>query len=396
MAHLSNSDLQAFLKQELRGERLLEIDDHLSECADCREALENGPEAARALRYMESTFAGSHLDFEEFQMLMEGGQVPAEVMRHAAACKSCAAELADLKCYAEGVAEIPRVSRPKLQIVPSRFVAPVRPWSIQPGWYGLAAAVLLIVSTSLVVRHRMLPAKDDVASLRDGGSELSIDRSGELHGDESVEGAYRDQLRLAMATGRLQVAPLNFSTQQRETLLSAPAAGTASPKASFELLSPVGRVAVDDPPTFRWQAVTGARSYRVIVYGANYAKISESPEVQGTEWQLAVALPAGGVYTWTVTAETASGSVREPAPPQPEAVFRTMDADVAAALREAEAHHADDSLLFAVLYAHAGSVVEARAAIDKLAAQNPDSPLVAQLRASLPQDPSPIKSNAAQ
>jgi hypothetical protein len=48
------------------------------------------------------------------------------------------------------------------------------------------------------------------------------------------------------------------------------------------------------------------------------------------------------------------------------------------------------------LYARAGAVDEARAQIDTLAAENPDSKLVRQLRASLPQEPSPIRKNDAQ
>lgn len=398
MAHLSNSDCQAFLKQELKGERLLEIDDHLSECAECREALERGPEAARTLLHMESTFYGPHLDFEQLRMLMEGDSVPAEAMQHVTECEGCAAELAELKRYAVEVAAKPRASAPKPHIVPSRVpAAPVRSWPVQPVWYGLAAAVLLIAFVGLIVRHRMLPASPDmVASLRDGGAELSVDRSGALHGDESVDDVYREQLRLAMTTGRLPTAPLNFSSQQQETLLSATTVGPAAPKVSFELLSPVGRVVVDNPPAFRWQAVAGARSYRVTVYGASYAKIVESPAVPGTEWRPEAALPASGVYTWTVTAETASGAVREPSPPKAEAVFRTMAADVASELRDAKAHHGGDSLLLAVSYARAGAVDEARAAVEQLAAENPDSALVARLRASLPQAPSPIKSNAAQ
>jgi hypothetical protein len=400
MAHLSQSECQAFLRRELQSERLLEIDDHLSECGACRKMLENGPEAVRLLRNMESTFAGPHLDFEQLQMLVDGGPVPAEVTDHVAACRHCMAELAELKWFAADIAALPRAPKPRPQLVPAKApVVPERPWEIRPGWYGLVAAMLLVGVVGLVVHHRMAAGNSsyEVASLRDGGADLFVDRAGDLHGDEGVPNAYREMVRVAMLNGQLQTAPAaTFGGSQRETLLGAPRDRSVLSKLSFDLLSPVGRVVVDNPPLFKWQAMPGALSYRVMVYGAGYEKIVESPAVHGTEWRPAAALPAGEVYTWTVTAESANGSVREPAPPKAEAAFRTMAAEFASALTDAKARHGNDSLLLAVLYARVGAVEEAREAVDKLAAENPNSELVTRLRASLVQAPSPIKSNAAQ
>ncbi len=90
------------------------------------------------------------------------------------------------------------------------------------------------------------------------------------------------------------------------------------------------------------------------------------------------------------------GTVVEPAPPQPEAAFKVLEADAAAELQQAVASHPHDALLLAVLYSRAGAVDEARAQIDALAAENPNSKLVAQLRESLLQLPSPIRTNDAQ
>jgi len=296
MAHLSNSELQAFLRRDLPAERLLEIDDHLLGCATCRETLERGPETAELLGQMEANFTETghcpgHLDYEHLRSLMQSDSAPVEATRHVSTCPKCAAELAELKRFADEVDATPRAAKPKPQLVPAKAPGAVRPWSIGPGWYGLAGAVLLLAFVGLVVRHRVLRASHDaVARLRDGGEELFVDQDGELHGDEGLEDAYREQLRQVMVAGRLPSAPVvNLGGPQRETLPG-----------------------------------------------------------------------------------------------------------VASELREAQLHHPDDALLLAVLYARAGAIDEARGAMDRLAAENPDSPLVARLRASLPQAPSPIKSNAAQ
>jgi hypothetical protein len=58
---------------------------------------------------------------------------------------------------------------------------------------------------------------------------------------------------------------------------------------------------------------------------------------------------------------------------------------------------ANGHLLLAVLYAKAGDVEEARTELERLGAENPNSPIVAELKSSLDQAvPSPIKTKAAQ
>jgi hypothetical protein len=143
--------------------------------------------------------------------------------------------------------------------------------------------------------------------------------------------------------------------------------------------------------------MAAATGYRVRVYASGYRKVAESPLQKALEWHSTIALPRGQVYSWTVTAEGPQGQVRQPAPPQPEAEFQVMAEGAAADLNAAASSHAANHLLLAVLYARAGALNEARAQVDQLAGQNPNSPLVAELRASLDQGvPSPISRNAAQ
>ncbi len=394
MKHATNSELRSFLEQDLPPARLLEFDDHFAACPQCRAALEREDGAGGKVAALQDAFAAAepHLEYEQLRRMADGEPVSPEVGRHSASCAACASELEELRQFSAQLAATPRFS-----VV--RIGTPAAPkhisfWRLHPVWSGLAAAVLLATVAGFYGRmaQHLPPVEPIVASLRDGAIQLSLDKSGRLHGDEDLAQEERDDLKAALQTGRLVAHLPNLGSRRPETMLGAPMAA-----ASFNVLSPLDQVVTKDRPSFVWEAMHGATGYRVRVYGAGYRKIVESPLLDGTQWQSAISLPRGESYTWTVTAESRHGEVRQPALPQPEAAFKIMAADAAAALNAAAQSHANDPLLLAVLYARAGAIDDARAQINLLAAQNPDNPRVAQLRASLAQGaPSPIKTNAAQ
>ena len=391
--HLSSTELQAFLTRELPSAQLLEADDHLTECDACRSALEQHAGAGDGVQQLESAFAAAerHLEYEQVRLLAEGKAVSPEAVRHAASCHACAREVAELRQFAGEVGAMQRAPVAVSPVVGSNVVRnnivqnnvvqmKASAWRSRVLWSGLAAAAVLLVVVGLYRRNNAPDATNAVASLQDGGAQIFVDRAGQLHGDETASEAWRAQLAAAMQSGKLEVnMPVRLAGERTETMLGSPSAPPA-----FRLLSPVGRVSVSDRPAFTWSALDGAKSYKVTVYGAGYKKIAESPVVSETSWQSTDTLPRGDVYTWTVTAQGGKGTIVEPAPPQPEAAFKVLEADTAAELQQATASHPHDPLLLAVLYARAGAVDEARAQIDALAAENPDSRLVAQLRASLP------------
>jgi len=395
MKHLSNPELKAFLKRDLPPASLLEFDDHLAVCPACRAALESEAQAGPLVAHLQRSFVavGRHLAYEQLRMLAEGEAVPAEAKRHATNCAACMAEVAELRQFVAQVVAMPRAAMgtTRTATAPKR----VSFWQSHPVWSGLAAAALLAAVAGGFWRASLhgSPAEAVVASLRDGNSELSLDKSGRLHGAENLAQDEQNALRAALETGRLTAnLPANLSGRHAETMLGAPQA-----IAPFKVLSPMACVTVDQRPTFAWEPMQGAKGYRVRVYGSGYRKVAESPLLSENEWQSAVPLARGESYTWTVTAEGPGGEVREPAPPQPEAGFKIMDGDGADALKRAAQTHAGDPLLLAALYARAGAMNEARLQIDRLAEQNGRSPLVVQLKASLDQDvPSPMKTKAAQ
>jgi hypothetical protein len=94
-------------------------------------------------------------------------------------------------------------------------------------------------------------------------------------------------------------------------------------------------------------------------------------------------LPRGVTLSWQVTATTDQGAVQAPVPPAPEARFRVADTRTVASLDEARRVAGGSHLLLAIAYSGAGIVEAMNAELDALARENPDSPDVAALVASL-------------
>ena len=392
MEHISNPELRTFLERNLPPDQLLDLDDHLAVCPECRAALEREAQAGPAFGSLQADFGASqpHLEYEQVLGLAEGKSVPAEVEYHATHCSSCAYQVEELRQF---IAETAEVSRSSSAVQPIARRAQILSWRPRLVWSALAAAILLGAGLYWQSSFHTPKSAATLASLRDGDYHLSLDQSGQLRGAEGLQPDERQALRTALDSGRLAVDKIfEFTGGQQETMLGAPVAA-----APFKVISPVNRVVIDDRPTFTWQPMPAATGYRVRIYASGYRKIAESALIRGTSWQAAAALPRGQSYTWTVTAEGPKGEVRSPAPPQPEAEFKVIDAFTAATLERASSSRGTDHLLIAVLYARAGVIDKARAQLNLLAVQNPGSKLVDQLKASLNHVvPSPIRTNAAQ
>jgi len=296
-------------------------------------------------------------------------------------CPACLAQVEALQAVAQQLGNQPQKARRVMIPWPVRIVVPA----------ALAAGVVLAFVGYHPSRKPVQQASG--ADLRDGNLKLSLDKGGQLHGADGLPQQDRDALQAALATGRLEASvPSALAGSKAETML-----GDSAAAPLFKVTSPVDRVVSDDRPTFTWESMTGASGYRVRVYAGGYRKVAESPVLHELSWQCPVALTRGENYTWTVTASSSTGEVRTPAPPQSEAVFQVMASSAAADIESALHGPANGHLLLAVLYAKAGDVDDARAQLDLLEQENPNSPIVGQLKASLNQaTPSPIRTKAAQ
>jgi len=296
-------------------------------------------------------------------------------------CPACLAQVEALQAVAQQLGSQPQ--KPRRAVIP---------WPVRVALPAAIAAGLVIAFFGFHPSKK--PAEQaNGAELHDGNLRLSLDKAGQLRGADGLAQEDRDALQAALTTGRLEAdLPSNLVASKAETMLGDTA---AAPK--FKVMSPVDRVVSDDRPIFSWESMAGASGYRVRVYAGGYTKVAESPVLHGLSWHCPVALARGQNYTWTVTASGPAGEVRTPAPPQPEAVFQVMAAGPAAGIESAMRGPANDHLLLAVLYAKAGALDEARTELDLLEKENPRSPIVAELKASLDQaTPSPMRTKAAQ
>lgn len=221
-------------------------------------------------------------------------------------------------------------------------------------------------------------AARETVSLRDGGGSVTLNSDGELTGVGWLSPAQAGAVKDALSTGRVATPEaLAGPRAGRDTLLrGSPEVG--SPK-TFALAYPVGNVVASPRPRFAWQPLVGAERYVIDVYDESFNKVVTSGNVSGTEWTPASDLKRGAVYSWEVTAYTADGPSRAPAPPAPQARFRVLDESRAGELKRAEHAAPRSHLALGVLYARAGLLDEAEREFQLLTAANPRSAVARRL-----------------
>lgn len=259
-------------------------------------------------------------------------------------------------------------------------------------WPGLAAAAgLALVLWSTFRRPGPSPevavaptpflsaAPAAVAELEDGRQKVGLTADGRLAGLEALPAGTRDEVARALQSGVMpRPADLAALRGRPVALMGAP-----DERPRFGVLAPVGTVVRKARPTFRWRVRPGARAYVVSVYDQDLTEVAASPELRESEWSPPKDLPRGRVLQWQVAALTPSGREVAPAPPEPEARFRILDAASAAALDQALAAAAGSHLGAAVVLSQAGLVDEALAELAALAAANPGAREALRLQDSL-------------
>src|SRR5512146_3254577 len=96
-AHLTDEQFARYRNRTLPPAELLAVDEHLSECPECRGrayAEHNASNSIRALR----TELSEHLDYAGVARCSEGSATP-EQRAHLAECETCRAEVQDLSRF---------------------------------------------------------------------------------------------------------------------------------------------------------------------------------------------------------------------------------------------------------------------------------------------------------
>jgi len=381
--HLTEEELTTYRKRGMSPSVLLEADDHLAGCPDCRNSLnlmeKDGPGSAALWRALTgSDPAGSkHLVHDELVAFAEDNWSRTDrqrVIEHLRVCAECSNDADDLKSFRDNLAEAGATGL--------TTKAGVRTWSFwrAPLWAGAAAALLLAVFLSFRSYQSNIPPEPTlVVQLNDGGGNITLDSSGRMVTPTPLDAEDAAQIRNALLNKRVETgAALSLLASPQGKLL-----GESAAPASLQLIAPLGTVVLSEKPVLRWRPVEGASGYVVSIYDSRFQKVAESPRVLQSEWEADRALPRGMLYTWHVTASVKGKTIRAPIPPAPEARFQVLSDAEVGRLEKVQREHSNSHLLLGVFYAQVGALDDSERELAALLAANPDSNVARELLASV-------------
>ena len=412
MEHLTQKQVDDYSSHQLNAAELLAVSDHLGTCEVCRVRVEgelssdvaflalheeafseNGLERAHLTAVQTADYVDQNLSGEALQVVDD----------HLSGCEQCAVAVADLRAFRNEIA--PSLER--------RYgPAPVGGWRQRfaslfkvgpvPVWGGAVLAVLVLAAIAWVVWRTPREQQQEVvvvsptpvvqptplleptsqpqtapvvAQLNDGEGVLSLDQEGKLSGANTLPPAYQNLVKKALTSQRIErSSQLQGLTRQQSSLM-----GTDNQPREFSVLEPVGSVLLSDRPAFRWSTMEGATGYVVEVYDDQFKLAASSPTLTGRSWAMPQSLPRGKIYSWQVKAIRDGQEVTSPRPPAPQAKFRILDQAKATELARAKRAYASSHLTLGLLYADAGLLKEAEQEFRLLLRSNPNSPLARNL-----------------
>jgi len=417
--HLSEEQIRRYRKRENPPEELLRVDDHISQCAPCRELLSSASELRAALQSGEtlslrgqlrqsnsarsepadkgghlnemsravhnSAPESEHLSYEQLETYVDGKMPRADrdvAEAHLESCRPCSEDVRDLNTFRvefEG-------SRERRKIGWWAHIASPR-LAPRSAAFALAMAVVIVLVVA-VGRRRLAPAPaiPDTGVANSDGAQPSLTGRGNSNSTPVLLGLAElppaDRIAVVQAAGQERIKSpdvLAGLQDPRETLLS-----ESAEIPSFEVLQPLGEVVLDARPVFRWQPSAGADSYSVTIFDAKLNPVQTSATLRVTQWMAARALKRGQLYLWQVTAKLRTGeSVSSPAPPNPEARFLVLAQEKADKFLQFRTVHPEAHLTLGILYAQAGVLGEAKKELEQLSHGDPNYDLAQKLLNSI-------------
>jgi Putative zinc-finger len=369
MQHLNDQQIADYRVRRLAPAEVLQIDHHLSYCAECSERVAAAADLSAALRKAPHA---EHLTYEELEAYVDGtasGSQVQTVREHIKTCRGCLDELRDLEAFKDELGGKPIASREQEgSWLQKRKAASWFPPS-RMSW-ALAAAALVILAVALERRFMSSP----VAPTHGSGGLSSLEQTIAVLPKED-QGAVLD----AISQQRFSTPDvLKELRSPEQTLLGE----SAAPR--FGVIAPVGEVVMDTRPTFRWQGLAGATGYSVAIFDTNLNPVQSSPRLQTTEWTPREMLQRGQVYQWQVTATLPGGkSVNSPSPPSPEAKFQVLGQQKADEIERLRAAHRESHLVLGILYMQAGMLEASEGELGRILVSDPDYGLAQQLLKSI-------------
>ena len=413
MEHLTQKQVEDYSLHQLSAAELLSVSDHLGECEACRVRVEgvlSNDVAFLTLHeeaFSENGFDSVHLTAGQIADYIDqnlAGETLQMVDDHLSSCEQCAFTVADLRAFRNEIA--PSLDR-RYGPAPvseggwrQRFASLFKVGPI-PAFSAAALGVLVLATIAwlawrtpqeqpqevVVLSPTPTPTISQpgpspepqtapiVAQLNDGEGVLSLDQQGKLSGADALPPAYRDRVKKALTSpGIERSSQLQGLTRPPSSLM-----GSNNQPREFSVLEPAGSVSWTDRPAFRWSAMEGATGYLVEVYDDQFKLVASSPQLTSRSWTATQSLPRGKVYSWQVKAIKDGQEITSPRPPAPQAKFRILDQSKANELARAKRAYSSSHLTLGLLYAEAGLLREAEQEFRLLLRANPNSELARRL-----------------
>ncbi len=399
--HLSERDLDGYLRRAIPSRELLVSDDHLARCDSCYARLQQRQEAkgvivAATAAFNEALTTPEHPTYEQLAAYVDGqaGGADQELLEeHFQACPQCETDVGDLRLLRAELA---------LEPAPETAQEPQFRWKVWRLWQGptfqfaaraavIAAAAVMVVWVATLPMGRQASdqarapeqpapkAQQVVISLNDGGGLMRLDVQGQLHGLPTADPAHQEAVKEALLAQRLPRPDVLRELAGESSVLM----GVAEDRGGFRLLNPVGVVVLEDRPVLRWRPLRGATSYEVVVYSEDLRQVAGSRSLTSTRWQPRRPLPRGHIYTWQVRALAGGQEFVAPAPSAPQAKFKVLDQAKANQLASLQQAYGTSHLLLGVLYAEAGLLEEAERELESVVKANPESAVAEKLLVSV-------------
>jgi hypothetical protein len=436
--HLSAQLIERYRQRALPPAELLDADDHLAACDICRQSLVDEQRAQAAVRSLRRDLEAAgltHLSYEQLVSYVEGSldQTDREIAdSHLKLCAQCSAELDGLRAFAaemdaypageyasktslspgekllssakglwggaEGFWRSPVLWLP-VRIAGLGLVIALLLWAavlksrnsqlqtaldgerrenekLKQGYQAASASVIELQNQLAQLRSAGLPSSSIVATLNDGGGQVTLDKEGNVTG---APPEYQQAVRQTLIAQQIGTSPALSELIGKSGALMGP----ADEGHPIALLSPVGTVVISDRPTFRWRALDGADGYVVKIYDADFNEVAVSPRLSRTVWTATRSLERGRIYSWQVIARVADREVISPIKPAPDAKFMALNQAKANELANARNAAAGSRLTLGILYAQAGLLDDAERELQALVRANPQSTLARKLLDSL-------------
>lgn len=386
-AHLSEEQIAHYKGRRLAPEELLSVDDHISECADCRQRI--GSRADLQTAFDDKLAVGTayphpnmeHLSYEQIEAYVDGTISKADqasLRVHLQFCKTCSEELRDLDTFKAELTSSDDLATPESW---ARLVA--RWFRVPRVAFTLGACAIVALAISVGVWRMGSPNRGpstETANTHPAGhgqvANPPLAGIKDLAPDEQAaiaEAVSSERIKFPEALQELKRAGAP------EVLL-----GKAEETLRFKALTPLSEVVVNDRPVFRWQPLAGARSYSVAIFDVKLNEVQSSPALHATQWTPHRPLKRGQAYLWQVTAQLSEGkSVTAPNPPNPEAKFRVLDQKRADELEQFQNAHPESHVALGVLYAQAGLLEQGEHELAQILETDPDYRLAQNLLKSI-------------